>query len=205
MHTNVKTRWVDGDLVFYDKSGNEIFRVDGTNRKVIVHASAQLEAPLLVDAADLAAGSVVAAKLEEQVERIADVTITSAEILALNATPITLIAAPGADKAIIFEGAVLHKPAGTAYGGIAAGEDLSLKYTDDSGLAVGGAEMTGFADDTGAQTRHIRGYAAASAISSITPVANAALVAHMLVGEITTGDSDFLLRIYYRIVPTVLT
>jgi hypothetical protein len=39
-HTNVKSVWVDGDLVFYDKSNNEIFRIDGTNRKFTLHASA---------------------------------------------------------------------------------------------------------------------------------------------------------------------
>ncbi len=31
--TNVKSRWVDGDLYFYDASGNEIARFDGTNRR----------------------------------------------------------------------------------------------------------------------------------------------------------------------------
>ncbi len=30
--TNVKTEWVGGDLYFYDKAGNEIFHIDGTNR-----------------------------------------------------------------------------------------------------------------------------------------------------------------------------
>lgn len=136
---------------------------------------------------------------------IADVTVTSAQVLALNATPITLLAAPGANKAIIFEGGVIHKPAGTAYAGIAAGEDLALKYTDGSGLEVGECEMTGFADQTTAQSRWIRPHTAASGISSIVPVANAVLVAHMLTGEITTGDSDFLFRLYYRIVDTVLS
>jgi len=29
--TNVKTRWIGGDLYFYDKAGNEIARWDGTN------------------------------------------------------------------------------------------------------------------------------------------------------------------------------
>lgn len=33
MHTNVKTNWVDGDLVFYDKDRNEIGRFDGTTRE----------------------------------------------------------------------------------------------------------------------------------------------------------------------------
>ena len=136
---------------------------------------------------------------------ITDVTVTTAQVLALNATPITVLAAPGANKAIIFEGAVIHKPAGTAYAGVAAGEDLGLKYTDGSGLEVGQCEMTGFADQTTAQTRWIRPHTAASAISSITPVANAVLVAQMLVGEITTGDSDFLFRIYHRIVDSVLS
>lgn len=30
--TNVKSTWSGGDLYFYDKSGNEIFNIDGTNR-----------------------------------------------------------------------------------------------------------------------------------------------------------------------------
>lgn len=30
--TNVKTRWVNGNLVFYDASGNIIATIDGTNR-----------------------------------------------------------------------------------------------------------------------------------------------------------------------------
>lgn len=136
---------------------------------------------------------------------ITDVTITSAQVLALNATPITVLAAPGANLAIIFEGAVIHKPAGTAYAAVAAGEDLAIKYTGAAGLEVGECEMTGFADQTTAQTRWIRPHTAASLVSDITPVANAVLAAHMLVGEITTGDSDFLLRIYHRIVNTVLS
>lgn len=151
-----------------------------------------------------AAGLVTAAMLEEQVQRVASVTVTSAEVLALNATPISLVAAPGAGKALIFEGAVIFKAAGTAYAAVAAGEDLAIKYTDASGLEVGQAEMTGFADQTTAQFRYIRPHTAASGISSIAAVANAALVAHMLTGEITTGDSDFDFRIYYRIVPTTL-
>jgi hypothetical protein len=134
-----------------------------------------------------------------------DVTVTSAQLLALNATPIQIVAAPGAGLALILDSAVLHKPAGTAYGGIAAGEDLSIKYTDAAGAAVGGCEATGFLDQTTAQTRFLRGYNAASGVSDITPVANAALVLHMLTGEITTGDSPLRLRVYYRVVPTVLT
>jgi len=185
MHTNVKSNWIGGDLVFYDKNGNEIARFDGTNRKLTVHASAVLDT--------------------QQVQRVTDVTITSAQVLALFATPIQLIAAPGANQAVIFEGAMVHKPAGTAYGGIAVGEDLAIKYTNASGAELGQAETTGFLDQTTEQTRYIRPHTAASGVSQITPVANAALVAHMLVGEITTGNSNLIFRLFYRIVPTVLS
>ena len=132
-----------------------------------------------------------------------DVVVTSAQILALNATPVTLVPAPGAGKVLIFEGATIAKPAGAAYAGIAAGEDLSIRYTGSSGLEVGECETTGFLDQTTLQVRHVNPYNAATGISSITPVANAVLVLHMLVGEITTGDSPLNIRVFYRVSPSV--
>lgn len=137
----------------------------------------------------------------------ATVRVTSAQLLALNATPKTLVAAPGAGKAIIFEGMMVTKPAGVAYGGIAAGEDLSVKYTDGSGLEVAVCETTGFLDQTTAQARYTRpqtGAIAAGTVSSQAVTANAALVLHLLAGEITTGDSDLYVRVLYRVVPTVI-
>jgi hypothetical protein len=35
-NTNVKSRWVDGNLVFYDKDENAILTLDGTNRALTV-------------------------------------------------------------------------------------------------------------------------------------------------------------------------
>lgn len=136
---------------------------------------------------------------------ITDKTITAAQVRALKGTPITILAAPGASLAHIVEGILLHKPAGTAYDNVAAGEDMAVGYTDENGLIIATCEMTGFADSTAIQTRWLNTYRAASAVSSITPVANAVIAAHMLVGEIATGNSDFLLRIYHRIVATVLS
>lgn len=144
-------------------------------------------------------------KIQELDMRVDSKTITSAQLLALNATPQTIVTAPGANKAVIFEGAMIHKPAGTAYAGIAAGEDLSFKYTGAGGIEVGQVETTGFLDQATAQTRWARPHHGASGPNDITPVANAPLVLHLLVGEITTGDSNLVLRIFYRILPTVLT
>lgn len=132
------------------------------------------------------------------------VTITSAQLLALNATPITLVAAPGAGKALIFEGLLIQKPAGTAYAGIAAGEDLSVKYTNGSGAELGVCETTGFLDQAGNEIRWIRPHAPSGAgvDSAITPVDNAALVLHLLVGEIITGTSPLNCEVLFNIVDT---
>lgn len=141
----------------------------------------------------------------EHVLQSVDVTVTSAELLALNATPKTLVAAPGSGKANVFEGAVAFYDYGTgAYAAVAAGDDFAVKYTDGSGLQVASCEATGFIDQTSDQTRFIHPYRAASGASDITPVANAALVLQMLNSEVTTGDGIVKLRVYFRVVPTTL-
>lgn len=147
----------------------------------------------------------LAAEAAESAIKFVDVTVSSAEMLALNATPKQLVAAPGADLALIFEGAVAFLDYGAAaYAGIAAGEDLAVKYTDSSGLQVASCETDPFLTATADATRYIQPYRAASGASDITPVANAALVLHMLSGEITTGDSPLKMRVYYRTVPFTL-
>lgn len=135
------------------------------------------------------------------------VVVTSAQLLALNATPITLIAAPGAGLAIVPRKWCARKGAGTAYAGIAAGEDLVLKYTNAAGAQAAGAiETTGFLDQATAQIR-VAGMAGAAlgTPADITPAANAALVLHLLVGEITTGDTDLYVRVWYDLIDTAFT
>ena len=138
--------------------------------------------------------------LRDGIEGVAEVTITSPQLLALNATPIELVAAPGAGKALILKGVQLHLDYNSAaYAGIAAGEDLAVKYTDGSGVQVAEIETTGFLDQTADQYRWA--YPAdtlGATASEVTPAANAALVAHMLVGEIITGDSPLHLKVFYR-------
>lgn len=146
----------------------------------------------------------VAAEAAQNTIQFVDITITTAQLLALFTTPISIVAAPAAGYANVLESVVAYKAAGTAYDGVAAGEDISISYTDASGLAVAGIETTGFLDQATAQTRYAGAYRAASGISSITPVAAAALVIHMLTGNIATGTSDLKLRVYYRTVPTTL-
>ena len=141
--------------------------------------------------------------------RVADRTVTTAQLLALNATPISVIPAPGAGYANVLDAVILYLPAGTAYAGIAAGEDLAFKYTDGSGQeCFSRVETTGFLDQTTAQMRYVTGASAAFAgvptDALATPTANAAIVIQVLTGEITTGTSDLKLRLFYRVIPTTL-
>jgi len=131
------------------------------------------------------------------------VVVSSAQLLALNATPIEIVPAPGANLANIFRGALLRKPAGVAYAGIAAGEDLAINYTNGAGQEVAQCETTGFLDSTGNQIRWVQPHAATSGVSQITPVANAILVIQLLVGEIITGDQPLEIEIAYDVVKTV--
>ena len=127
-----------------------------------------------------------------------DVTLSSAELLALNAAVKELVPAPGAGFAIVVEDAqVFLDYNSAAYAGIAAGEDLALKYTDDAGAVIATVETTGLLDATEDQYRHVR----PTTTAAFTPVANAPVVAHLLAGEITTGNSPLKVRVRYRTVP----
>lgn len=130
---------------------------------------------------------------------VAEVTVSSAELLALNATPKTLIAAPAAGIGLIVDRVEFFLDYNSAaYAGIAAGEDLAVRYTNGSGAIALTCEATGFLDQT-ADTRRI-----CTPSNDVAPVAAAALVLHMTTGEITTGDSPLKVRVFYRSV-TLLT
>lgn len=136
-----------------------------------------------------------------------DFTISSAQLLALNATPITIVAAPGANICLIPTGLLLfYDYNSAAYAGIAAGEDLIVRYTNGSGAGTVGVEATGFLDQTSDQWRYAYpiSQGATQPLNSFTPVANAALVLHMATGEITTGNSPLYGRIWFRKVQMIL-
>lgn len=130
-----------------------------------------------------------------------DFTITSAQLLALNATPQAIIPAPGAGLMNITRGIQFFFDYNSvAYDGIASGEDISVRYTDASGQLIATVEATGFLDATADAIRWIE----PATTAAITPVANAAVVLHMATGEIATGNSPLYGRVYYDILPSTL-
>lgn len=133
---------------------------------------------------------------------VATYVIPSASVLTLFSVPVTVIAAPGAGLALLPHRWMVYKPAGTAYAGIAAGEDLILRYGTSNVQALSAIETTGFLDQATLQTR-VSGMLGAT---GTTPAdydigANLPLVAQLLVGDITTGTSDLHLKIWYDVVP----
>lgn len=128
--------------------------------------------------------------------------ITSAQLLAMNATPISIVPAPKTGFANVLIGIMAHKPAGTAYN-LTTATGLSVKYTNGSGLEVSQAALTGFLDQTTVQSRWMKPHAAASGANTTLIVAAAALVMQILTAEITTGTGGLRVRAFYRTVPTV--
>lgn len=124
------------------------------------------------------------------------VTVSTGELLALNAAPKTLVPAPGAGKLLVLEGAQRFwlDYNSVAYAGIAAGEDLAVRYTDGAGAIVAQVEAIGFLDQANDEHRIV--YPLADAAKE--QVVNAALVLHMLAGEIITGNSPLKVRVRYR-------
>ncbi len=144
---------------------------------------------------------------QEVVHRSISVFVTSAQLLTLNATAVQIVPAPGAGRFIMVRKWMAYKPAGTAYAGIAATEDLALKYTNAAGAQVASPiEATGFLDQATAQTAWAssKGSADNATPASALAVANAAVVVHMLVGEITTGDTGVFIKVWYDEYPMVL-
>ena len=133
----------------------------------------------------------------------------TSQLLALNATPITIVPAPGANLAAVFKSAVLRWDyIGAACGGVAAGENLQFKYTNGSGAVVSDeVETTGMIDQATDQVRVVFHHAnqdGSDDVNDVTPVANAAIVLQLLTGEVTSCNGFLNVRVEYCIYPTDL-
>lgn len=137
--------------------------------------------------------------ISDSQDAVESVTLTAAQVKLLNTTPITLVAAPGAGKALMLLDAVLFLDYATAaYDGIAAGEDLNIRYTDGSGALLATIETDPFLTATADAVRYVQ----PTTTAAVTPVANAPLVLFMATGNIATGDSPLKVRVRYRVIDT---
>lgn len=140
------------------------------------------------------AGAVLAADLAEGLSRSVQVALTSANILAMNATPVSLIAAPGSGKMIIVEDILLKMTTtATAY---ANGGAVEFRYTNGSGAKVT-ADIAAAIITAGAGTTYTK---VAGIEASMVPVINAAIVITNATAAFITGTGSGVLTIKYRIV-----
>lgn len=124
-------------------------------------------------------------------------TITSAQVLALNGTPQTIVAAPGAGFVLELISVHLWLDYNSTQYVIDPGEDLAVKYTNALGIQLATIASSGFLTAANDEHRFVR----PTTTAAYEPVANAPLVLHMLVGEVATGNSDLKYEVFYRIRP----
>lgn len=143
-----------------------------------------------------------AVSLNEGIMNYATVSLTSAQVKALAATQIELVAAPGASKMIKFMGASFKLVYGGTNAFTEAGDNLGIKYTDDSGVQVSNTiEMTGFIDQTA--STYTNAEPATDAIVAAAAAENQALVLDNLGSEIAGNagnDNTLEVSVAYRIV-----
>lgn len=135
------------------------------------------------------------ANLDPTLIQYATVTITNAELLALNTTPIALVAAPGAGKVLELTSIALQYDYASAAFTIGSATNLQVKYTDGSGAAASAtASVTGFLDQSADEYRVLPQNS-----SSIEPVANAALVLTLAGANVSAGGGSLVVKVAYRV------
>ena len=124
-------------------------------------------------------------------EQTVTVIVTDAEAIALNATAKTLIAAQGANRAVQVTDIFIEMDGVTAFDGIAAGEDLVVRYNGETDALVT-VETTGFLDQVDRPSRRVK----ATYSTTVIPIVNTAVeLANS--GAITDG-SQLTVTIRYR-------
>lgn len=128
------------------------------------------------------------------VKNSVQVALTAAQIIAMGTTPVSLIAAPGAGKAIIVDDITFKMvTTATAFTG---GGAVEFRYTDASGAKVS-ADVAAAVVTAGAGTSftNVRGIEA-----SLTAVANAAIVVRNPTAAFAAGTGTAVVSIDYHIV-----
>ena len=129
---------------------------------------------------------------QQELKTLKRFTLTSAQILALNTTPITLIEA-FINSVIIVEGITARLNFNTtAYTGANA---LEFRYTDASGAKVTADLSSAFLNSAATAYASVTGIEA-----QITPVLNAPIVVRVPTANPATGNSTLDLFIRFRIV-----
>ncbi len=134
--------------------------------------------------------------MEDQQVEVIDVTISSAEMLALFTTQKVLVPAPGAGKCIIVESVYSTIDYNSAAYAIAGSDTMNILYSGGSTVC----QLTEAYLEAAADARQ----AQRALTTAVTPLVNTAVTAKMSTTNPTTGNSAVKIRVYYRIVDSLL-
>lgn len=133
---------------------------------------------------------------------VVEVSMSAAQWNGMYATPLQVIAAPGANKVVVIKDVVLNMTYGTTQ--FAAGGAVGLQYGNAAHLAGPPASVTEAATDFTAASAStlFRFGPSLSSGALISASANTAIYISNLTGAFTTGDSTFKVWISYQVLPT---
>lgn len=185
--------------VKYTISGGFTFHVEffAYNGNPIVVASADANAANLTTGTlpNARLSAVPASALAEDVARTTSVNLSAANLIAMGTTPVSLISAPGSGKVILVESIVFKMTrTSTAYTG---GGALEFRYTNASGAKVSADIAATVVTTGGAGTEY---NSVAGVVTSLTPVANAAIVITNATAPFADGTGTAVVTIKYRVV-----
>ena len=152
-----------------------------------------------VDTAQIADDAVTSAKLDPTLLKYTEVTRTSSQIKACKATPITLVAASGANLANVpvAINIVVNYAGNNAFTETA--DDLSIGYA--TGGEIMEIEATGLIDQTNDEWRYITFEHAESFIPAENEIIDIGNLDDEYAGN-AANDNTILVRLYYRTVST---
>lgn len=143
-----------------------------------------------------------ALELKPSYLNVVEVSLTAAQFNGMYATPVQMVAAQGANTAIVVDSVVMNMTYGAAQ--FAAGGAVGLQYGNTANLGGVAASATEAATDfTGAAAstmfRFGGGLSTGAAVAS---VANTAVYMSNDTAAFTTGDSTFKVWVWYKVIPT---
>lgn len=132
----------------------------------------------------------------------AEVNMTAAQWNGMYATPVQMIAAPGANKMVLIDVFAINLLFGTTQ--FASGGAVGLQYGNTAHLAGAPASATEAAADfnAAAASTMFRIGGGLSTGAALSAAANAAVYISNATGAFTTGDSTFKVQLWYKIIPT---
>ena len=198
---------IDGDSKFF-WNGNFFYAENAAGPIIYNSAASSISPTLIPNQADYQTGvgwaaasqpAMISGGVPSQVWGT-KVTLTTAQINALKATPITIVAAQGANTIIELVSVVLTYNYATAAFTVGADEDLVIEYADGTD-ATASIETAGFLDQVDDEVRFYPSVLTAGA--DLEASINQALqIKNTGAGETADGGGELDVRIVYRVYAT---